>query len=54
MVGSGAGVGMSLMTCGATCAYGCCGGSELVVTVVSFALRLESLCLVMSHGKELG
>ena len=32
--GSGAGATMSLMTCGAACACGRCGGSELVGNVV--------------------
>ena len=34
MKGSGSGVAMLLMTCGAACACGRCVGSELVGTVV--------------------
>ena len=38
--GSGSGATISLMTCGAACSCGRCGGSELVVNVVT--LRAES------------
>ena len=35
VIGSGSGAAMSLMTCGAACACGRCGGSGPVGTVVS-------------------